>query len=196
MENPDIQKRIRMQQVKEALISDFNSSVDQRVGRCIEIGHQWIIGNHHFAAASSECINLYRDGHFIAAVMMSHSINEGIIVFVADRVGLNKNKSGGGAKSIEGLISELEQNKTISKACADAARGIYGSYRNDVHHMSPKVSDIDFPSLARDNLKRLAVIEGEIFGADISPDGKLKPHMPRFWDLNADGTVSAFLRLE
>lgn len=57
-----------------------------------------------------------------------------------------------GAKSIEDLINELEQNKTISKACADAARGIYGSYRNDVNHMSPKVSGIDFPSLNRDNL--------------------------------------------
>lgn len=196
MQNPDIQKAIKMQQVKEAIISDFNSSVDQRVDRYIEIGHQWIIGNHHFAAASAECINLYRDGHFIAAVMMSHSINEGIIVFIAGRIGLNKNKGDGGAKSIEDLINELEQNRTISKSCADSARGIYGSYRNDVHHMNPKVSGIDFPSLARDNLRRLAVIEGEIFGADITPDGKLKPRMPRFWDLNADGTVSAFLRLE
>lgn len=196
MQSSDIQTKIKMQQVKEALISNFNSSVDQRVGRCIEIGHQWIIGNHHFAAASSECINLYRDGHFIAAVMMSHSINEGIIVFVADRVGVNKNKSDSGARSIEDLISELERNKTILKTYADAARGIYGSYRNDVHHMNPKVSGIDFPLLARDNLKRLAVIEGEIFGVDITSDGKMKPHMPIFWDLNADGTVSAFLRLE
>ncbi|HOX41044.1 MAG TPA: hypothetical protein PK263_02525 [bacterium] len=196
MQNPDIQKAIKMQQVKDAIISDFNSSVDQRVDRYIEIGHQWIIGNHHFAAASAECINLYRDGHFIAAVMMSHSINEGIIVFIAGRIGLNKNKGDGGAKSIEDLINELEQNKTISKSCADSARGIYGSYRNDVHHMSPKVSGIDFFSLAQDNLKRLAIIEGEIFGADITPDGKLKPRMSRFWDLNADGTVSAFLRLE
>ena len=132
----------------------------------------------------------------LAAVMMSHSINEGISVFVADRVGLNKNKGDGGAKSIEDLINELEQNKTISKTCADAARGIYGSYRNDVHHMSPKVSGIDFSLLAQDNLKRLAIIEGEIFGADITSDGKLKPHKPIFWDLNTDGTVSAFLRLE
>lgn len=195
MRNPDIQKTMKMQQVKEAIISDFNSSVDQRVGRYMEIGHQWIIGNHHFAVASAECINLYRDGHFIAAVMMSHSINEGIIMFVAGRIGLNKNKGDGGAKSIEDLINELEQNKTISKSCADSARGIYGSYRNDVHHMNPKVIGIDFPLLARDNLKRLAVVEGEIFGVDIV-EGKLSPHNPVYWDLNTDGTVSAFLRLE
>ncbi len=187
---------IKRQALKDNLMATYNSSIDERVDRYLDVGHHWIIGNHHFAAASSECIDLYRDGHFIAAVMMSHSINEGIIVFVAERVKLPKNKSDGGAKSIEDLISELEQNKTVSKACADATRGIYGSYRNDVHHMSPKVSVIDFPLLARNNLKRLAVIEGEIFGADITPDGKLKPLMPIFWDLNTDGTVSAFLRLE
>jgi len=145
--------------------------------------------------ASSECINVYRDGHFIAAVMMSHSINEGIIEFVTDRIKLPKHKSDGNAKSIEELIDALEQQKAFSKACADAARGIYGSYRNDIHHMSPKVGSIDFCSLARENLKRLAMIEGEIFGAD-AIEGRLKPDHPIYWDLNADGTVSAFLRLE
>lgn len=187
---------IKRQRLKDDLVASYNSSVDERVDRYLDIDHHWIIGNHHFAAASSECINLYRDGHFIATVMMSHSINEGIIVFVADRVKLTRNKSDGGAKSIEDLVDELEHSKTISKTCADAARGIYGSYRNDVHHMSPKVSSINFPLLARENLKRLAIIEGEIFGVDVTSDGKLKPYAPLYWDLNTDGTVSAFLRLE
>lgn len=186
---------IKRQTLKDNLTASYNSSIDERVDRYLDIGYHWIIGNHHFAAASYECINLYRDGHFIAAVMMSHSINEGIIEFVTDRAKLPKHKSDGNAKSIEELINELEQQKTISKACADAARGIYGSYRNDIHHMSPKVGSIDFCSLARENLKRLAMIEGEIFGADVI-EGRLKPHHPIYWDLNADGTVSAFLRLE
>lgn len=195
MNNPDVDGKIKRQRMKDNLISDFNTSIDERVDRYIGVGHQWIIGNHHFAEASSECINVYRDGHFIAAVMMSHSINEGIIEFVTDRVKLSRHKSDGNAKSIDELINELEQQKTISKACADAARGIYGSYRNDIHHMSPKVGSIDFCSLARENLKRLAMIEGEIFGTDVI-EGRLKPHHPIYWDLNADGTVSAFLRLE
>jgi hypothetical protein len=186
---------IKRQMLRDNLTANFNSSIDERVDRYLDIGHHWIIGNHHFAAASSECINSYRDGHFIATVMMSHSINEGIIVFVADRVGLNKYKSDGGAKSIEDMINELEKNKTISKTCADVARGIYGSYRNDVHHMSPNVGSIDFSLLARENLKRLAIIEGEIFGVDLV-DGKLKPHNPIYWDVNPDGTIPAFLRLE
>ena len=195
MNNQGIGEKIKRQRIKDDLISDFNASIDQRVNRYMEIGHQWIIGNHHFAEASSEFINVYRDGYFIAAVMMSHSINEGIIVFVAGRVKLPKHKSDGSAKSIEELISELEQQKTMSKACADASRGIYGSYRNDIHHMNPKIGSINFCSLARENLKRLAMIEKEIFGADVI-EGRLRPHHPVYWDLNADGTVSAFLRLE
>ncbi|MFH0797169.1 MAG: hypothetical protein V2A65_08975 [Candidatus Omnitrophota bacterium] len=191
----NVDKQVKRQQVRDNLISVFNSSIDVRVNRYLDIGHQWIIGNHHFAKASSECINVYRDGHFIAAVMMSHSINEGIIMFVARRVKLPKHKSDGNTKSIKELISELEQQKTMSKACIDASRGIYGSYRSDIHHMNPKVGSIDFCSLARENLKRLAIIEGEIFGANII-EGKLKPYHPVYWDLNADGTVSAFLRLE
>lgn len=195
MNNNDAKANLKKQRTKDNLISTFHTSVDERVGRYLEIGHQWIIGNHHFATASSECINVYRDGHFIAAVMMSHSINEGVVVFVAERVKLPKYKSDGNSKSIEELIDELEQQKMISKACADASRGIYGSYRNDIHHMNPKVGGIDFCSLARKNLKRLAIIEGEIFGVDVIK-GRLKPHHPIYWDLNADGTVSAFLRLE
>jgi len=186
---------MKRQRLKDNLIANYNSSIDERVDRYLDIDHHWIISNHHFAAASSECINLYRDGHFIATVMMSHSINEGIIVFIADRVKLPRDKSDGGAKSIEDLIAELEQTRTISKLCADALRGIYESYRNDVHHMSPKVNSIDFQVLARENLRRLATVESEIFGVDIVK-GKLNPHHPVFWDVNSDGTVSAFLRLE
>jgi hypothetical protein len=187
--------QVKRQMTKDNLTVAFNFSLDARVERYLDIEHQWIVGNHHFASASSECIDVYRDGHFIAAVMMSHSINEGIIEFVTDRGKLPKHKSDGNAKSIEELINQLEQQKIISKACGDAALGIYGSYRNDIHHMSPKVSSIDFCSLARENLKRLAMIEGEIFGVDVI-NGRLKPHHPVYWDLNADGTVSAFLRLE
>jgi hypothetical protein len=189
-------EHIKRQALKDSLAETYNSSIDERVDRYLDVGHQWIIGNHHFAEASSECINVYRDGHFISAVMMSHSINEGIIVFVAERIKLSRNRDDGNAKSIEELAYELEQKKAITESCADASRKIYGSYRNDIHHMNPKVGSIDFSSLARENLKRLAEIEKEVFGVDISSGGKLKPHNPLYWDLNADGTVSAFLRLE
>ena len=39
----------------------------------------------------------------------------------------------------------------------------------------------------------LATIEREIFAFTFS-NGKLVPVQPRYWDLQADGTTSAFLR--
>ena len=61
-----------------------------RVDRLLEIDKQGIIGDHHFARASSECIDLYSNGHFIATVMVTQSVNEGIIKFVADRNQINR----------------------------------------------------------------------------------------------------------
>ena len=40
---------------------------------------------HHFSKASSECKDLYRDGHLISAVMLSQSVAEGIWRFVLER---------------------------------------------------------------------------------------------------------------
>jgi hypothetical protein len=69
---------IKRQMVKESIESQCNSFIEEKIDRYLEVEHQWIIGGHYFARASSECIYLYRDGYFIGAVMMSHAINEGI----------------------------------------------------------------------------------------------------------------------
>ncbi len=67
------------------LRQEFEGSLDDGVARYLEIDHQSIIGNHHFAAASLECIHLYRDGHFISTVMVTQAINEAILRFIAER---------------------------------------------------------------------------------------------------------------
>jgi hypothetical protein len=62
---------IKRQMVKESIESQCNSFIEEKIDRYLEVEHQWIIGGHYFARASSECIYLYRDGYFIGAVMMS-----------------------------------------------------------------------------------------------------------------------------
>ena len=61
---------------------------------------QGIIGDHHFAKASSECIGLYRDGYLFSAVMVSQAVAEGIWRFVLERnqIQPKKLKVGGGKK--------------------------------------------------------------------------------------------------
>ena len=177
---------IRRKQMQDALRSSLEQSIDKRVDRYLEIDHQWIIGNHHFSAASAECLELYRDGYFISTVMVSHAVNEGILKFVAKRNSINR-------ESHEQLIEDLINKNVISKDCAKASKRIWGSFRNDVHHMNPKVATIPFEVLAKRNLQDLSVIEREVFGVGID-NGKLVPDQPKYWDVQNDGTVPAFLR--
>jgi hypothetical protein len=205
---------IKQREIKDDLRSLLEQSIDQRVNRYLEINHHWIIGNHHFAAASAECIELYRDGYFIGAVMMSQAVNEGIIKFIVEKNDIDKYRKKTlkkimiffakifninrhkdiATKSISELIDELVEKNIISKRCANASKQIWGSFRNDVHHMNPKVAAIPFDVLAKRNLQSLAIIEKEIFGTDIK-NGMLIPHQPKYWDLQDDGTVQAFLRI-
>lgn len=181
--------------VKESIESQCMSSIEEKINRYLEIEHQGIIGGHYFAPASSECLYLYRDGYFIGAVMMSHAINEGIIKFVAERNGIERQKADGTTKTIAELIDEFREKGTISNACADASMGIWKSFRADIHHMNPTVASIDFQKLAQRNLKHLSAIEREIFDFKVN-NGAIVPSQPKYWDIKADGTTTVFLRLE
>jgi hypothetical protein len=191
----DSSERTRRIQLKESLESECKSTVEQKINRYLEIEHQKIIGGHHFSKASSECIYLYRDGYFIGTVMMSHTINEGIIKFIAERNSINRQKENGDTKTIEELINEFKERKIISNECAEASIKIWKSFRADIHHMNPKVMEIPFKELALQNMKNLAIIEKEIFGFNIN-NGAIVPHKPKYWNINKDGTITVYLRLE
>ena len=188
-------EKIKRFQLQEDLKSECLGSIDAKIDRYLQIEHQGIIGGHYFAPASSECIKLYRDGYFIGTVMMSHAINEGIIKFVAERNNIDRQKTANTIKTIEELVVELQENNLISANCADASLAIWNSYRNDIHHMNPNVSVIDFQQLSQLNIKRLSTIENEIFGYDIK-NGGLVLHHPKYWDKNADGMTETWLRLD
>ena len=83
--NEEIELQIRRTQLIDEFSQVDDLTREARVERYLEVDRQRIIGNHHFAHASTECIHLYRDGHFIATVMTTQAVNEGIIKFVAER---------------------------------------------------------------------------------------------------------------
>ena len=153
---------------------------------------------HHFEKASSECNDLYRDGYLIGAVMMSQAVAEGIWRFVLERnqIQPKKLKVGAGKKKNRPTIAAvLVKRKIISTECADAFGRIWCSFRNDVHHMNPKISKVNFPEVAKRNMADLAAIERELFAVTLGEDaGKIVLVQPRYWDLQEDGTTSGFLR--
>ena len=180
----------RSEDLKRRMRAALEQTIEIRVERYLEVAHQGFIPDHHFAAAASECIYLYRDGYLLSAVMVSQAVAEGIWRFVLER---NQIQPGVDRPAV---AAALVEQKIISTKCAEAFGRIWHSFRDDLHHMNPRVSAVPFRELARRNMVDLAAIEGELFAGTFSADapGKLVLVQPRYWDLQADGTTPGFLR--
>ena len=181
---------LRRHQVRETLRSKFEGTLEGQVNRYIDVYHQNIVAAHHFSEASAECLDLYRDGYFLSTVMVSQSVAEGIFRFVLERNSISPDE-----RERPELAELLVEDSIVSNPCAKAFVRIWRSFRNDIHHMNPKVAGIPFPELAKRNIDDLATIEREIFAYNIH-DGKLSPVQSKYWNPNPDGTVPVFLRLE
>ena len=59
----------RSEDLKRRMRAAFEQTIEIRVERYLEVAHQGVIPNHHFAEASSECINLYRDGYLLRTLI-------------------------------------------------------------------------------------------------------------------------------
>jgi hypothetical protein len=175
--------------IRSDLTQKFESTLDQRIERYLAINHQKMTSNPCFAAASAECIRLYMDGHFISTVMMTQAVGEGIRKFIVERNGIQP----GDGKNGEDVVADLQRKGIITQECANAFNQIRRSFRDDVHHMNPKVVKIPFPDIAERNISDLALIESEIFAVRIV-NGAISPQQPMYWDISDDGTTSVYLR--
>ena len=176
--------------VIKALRESDEQTREDRADRYLEVNQQAFISNQPFADASAECLYLYRDGHFIATVMTTQAVNEGILKFVAERNNIQKTDY----CNLRALLKLLVSQDIFPRDCFEASKQIYKSFRNDVHHMSSKVATINFQELAKKNIQNLSVIEREIWAAYPNADGKLFPLQPKYWDIDPDGTVELSLR--
>jgi len=184
----EMDETFRRDEMRRAFVSEFEQTLEGRLDRYLEIQHAGIVAHHHFSPASSECIDLYRDGYFLSAVMVSQAVAEGIWRFVLERNGQPS------SDDRPAIAPTLVAAGTITRECADAFIRIWKSFRNDVHHMNPKVATIPFKTLAQRNLQDLGVIERELFAWTVTEPGKMTPTQPKYWDTNPDGTATVFLR--
>jgi hypothetical protein len=131
--------------------------------------------------------------------MVSQGVNEAILRFISERSGIAvkdpSERSGKTARKDHAeLMKLLIEKQVVSEQCAKASDRIWGSFRADVHHMNPTVTEIPFKDLAKHNLQDLALIEKEIFGVHVK-NKRLIPKQPKYWDIQEDETVPVFLRL-
>jgi hypothetical protein len=148
---------VRRRMVIDSLKQHDEATIETRADRHLEVEHQGVVPNHYFAAASSECLDLYRDGFFLSAVMVSQAVNEGLWKFVLERNNIPRDGA------LPDKVRSLAASRIVSDDCAEAFGRIWGSFRNDVHHMNPQVAQIPIRELAKRNLTDLASIEREIF---------------------------------
>lgn len=118
--------------------------------------------------------------------MSTQAVNEGIFKFVADRNNIPYESH------CDSLII-LSSQALLLQDCLEASKQIWDSFRNDVHHMNPNVTKIDFPNLAKKNIQNLALVEREVFSVNFD-EGKLIPKYPKYWNIHSDGTVPVYLR--
>jgi hypothetical protein len=104
----------RREDLKRGMRQALDQTLDDRVERYLEVAHQGIVPNHHFAAASSECIDLYRDGYALSAVMVSQAVAEGIWRVVLERNEVQADRDR------PALAATLVERGILSTECGEA----------------------------------------------------------------------------
>lgn len=173
--------------VRNHLKSRFEATFEERVQRALDMRPQLIVPDHHSTWASTECVYLYREGYFMATAMATQALNEGLIRFIADCNGIASNQE------LNALVDALLGQKAISDGCANAMRRILKSFHNDFHHLNPSISKVSVQEIAKRNIEDIGVVEKEIF-EHFFDRGKLIPKQPKYWDVDANGTVAVSIR--
>ena len=164
----------------------FERDLPHRIERVHQLTYQKIIGGHYFAAASTQCLELYRDGYMLGCIMCSQSLLEAMLKFVAKRNGLPHKKD------IEDLIKDIRARALLSEDAVAAAE-IAWRHRNDFHHLNPGVASIHLADKARECVEATCAVENDIFGATFDK-GVLIASKPLYWDMGANGIAPVFLR--
>lgn len=172
--------------IENYLRRKFEADLQARVRRTQELSYPRVIGGHYFAAASSQCLELYRDGYMLGCIMCSQALLEAVLKFVAQRNGMEFNKE------IEDLIRDLGAKRILNDKALNAAK-LAWRHRNDFHHLNPGISVIDLETKAKECVEATCTLEEEIFGASFVARA-LRPKNPIYWDISSDGTAPVYLR--
>ncbi|MEZ5660579.1 MAG: hypothetical protein R3E83_19335 [Burkholderiaceae bacterium] len=177
MADADLERRLRER---------FERGLPDRVVQLKTLRYSRVIGGHHFAEASTECLELYRDGYAIGCVVCGQAVIEAMLKFVGKWNGVPYQKP------TEELIGDLESAGLVMPDPATVARLAWRD-RNDFHHLNPRFASIDLWGKARGCVDAVCALEDDIFGVDFL-DGALIPRKPAYWDYPSDGKIVAFVR--
>ena len=149
-----------------------------------------VIPNHFFAAASSECRDLFIDGHYYGCISLAQAVAEGLATY------LGRLHQVGAKKDPQQRVRRLQTKGAITDGSMKAFLLIWGTDRNTFHHLNEDVPT-DYGELeqrAESCVRALLAIESELFAFSIN-EGRLVPTHPIYWPKTDSEHVDVFLRL-
>lgn len=174
--------------IARELRSSDEAKFGARVERTKRTKVHTIIPHQFFSAASTECRELYIDGHFYGCISLAQAVAEGLSRFLC-RFHCKRSDS---PKERE---RRLRTANVISQRACEAFATIRGGDRNTFHHMNEDVP-ANYALLeerAQECIGALYDIESEVFAFDIS-DGHLVPRNPEYWPRSDSEHVNVQLR--
>ena len=200
-DDPEFIAYVRTRGITDKHLLEDDKILRDKIKRRLEVDYNSMIGSQYFSVFSLSTIQCYHEAStyhpksllFMACVLSTHPLNEAIVRFVAERNQINPESN----KKIPELLEELLSKNVISEDCAVSSEAIYKSYRNDLHHLSPSVSDIKerWDNFATRNFRNIATIEHDIFGYT-KKESTVFLNYPQYWDYGYDSTRDYCLRTE
>ena len=191
MDREEVLKAVKRYQLEETLKGDCLATIDERVSRYQELDFSQLTPNTHFAFVSVECINLYRDGYFLACIALCQAVAEAIVRLMCQRSRFSS-ISNDYEKNIENLYK-----RKIQPDCNALFKEIWKD-RDNYHHLNPTVpiEKSKLQDIAKKKILTLHKIESKVFDFAWTKDGAISPRYRKYWDFNEDGLLNVCLRFE
>ena len=181
---------IQQKLVEESIKQEIEQTLSLRAQRYLKVKPHGVVPYTQFAPVSAECILLFRDGHYYGCITLAQSVAEAIVRFLCQK---NFWKP---EKGFENNINKLLNRNFISEKLKNKFLKIWEN-RDDYHHLNPniEVQRIKLEEISYEKVLLLKEIESEIFKFSLK-NGKLIPENKKYWELQKNGTIPVFLKLE
>ena len=181
---------IQQKLLEDSIKQENEQTLSLRAQRYLKVKPHGIVPYTQFAPVSAECTLLFRDGHYYGCITLAQSVAEAIVRFLCQK---NSCKA---EKVFEKNIDKLLNRRFISEKLKNNFLKIWEN-RDDYHHLNSniEVQRIKLEKISYEKVLLLKEIESEIFKFSLK-NGKLIPENKKYWELQKNGTIPVFLKLE
>jgi hypothetical protein len=185
-----INNLIQQKLIEDSIKQEIEQTLSLRAQRYLKVKPHGIVPDTQFAPVSAECTLLFRDGHYYGCITLAQSVAEAIVRFLCQK-NCWKPK-----KDFENNINKLLNRNFISEKLKNKFLKIWEN-RDDYHHLNTniEVQRTKLEEISYEKVLLLKEIESEIFKFSCK-NGKLIPENEKYWELQKNGTIPIFLKLE